>query len=252
MINKKLFAPLFIAAIVVAISIHPGAMVFAESEDGGVSAGANLDIQTRTSTNDREGTRIEATTSLGSDKSDSSETDNEDSHAPTTPKTVHGENSDRSLSQQDQQGDNGNSDTSDEIDVDHQGALDATNTLENSDQVHNRGQLRSFLNHIVKADDRVTGVQVSSTTVLTHYALPAKFMWAIPASISAQVSVGADGSVTITYPWYAFLYSKQDDALKNQLVQAASSTTGGSASTTFSASQQAHLLNEILTALKGD
>lgn len=243
--NKKLLLSLFIATTVAAISVRPGLMVFAESEDGGASSGA--DSQNQIDSGRHGDSRYGTTTPIEGDKSDSNESDAESSRASTTAKTGHGESARHDSNQV---GDRENSDTGTEVDVDHESALDATTTLESSDQVHNRGELRSYLNHLVKNDERVAEVQVSSTTVETRYALPARFMWSIPASIPAQVAVGADGSVTITYPWYAFLYSKQDDAIRNQLLQAASSTTGGGASTTLSASQQAHLLDEILSALK--
>lgn len=135
-----------------------------------------------------------------------------------------------------------------EIEIDHQSALGATSTLSDVNKVTNRGQLRSFLNHVVKADGNIADVTVSSTTVQTRYVLPTKFLGVIPTNLTANVSVGTDGSITIDYPWYAFLFSKKGSELKTQLMNVASTT---SASTTLTASAQAHLLNMVLDVLKG-
>jgi len=244
--NKKRLLSLSAGVAALLLGLYPGAIAFAESEDGGLSVGASL--QTQIETDNHEGSSVGAATSANIKESDSGEVDSEDSHSTATT-TVHREDLQRNSNEQ---GDNENNDDSDEVEVDHDSALQATTTIENSDEVHNRGQLRSFLNHLVKEDDRIADVQVSSTTIETQYSLPARFLWVIPASISAHVSVGTDGSVTITYPWYAFLFAKHDDEIKDQITQAASSTVGASASTTFSAGTQAHLLNLILSVLKGD
>lgn len=225
-------------------AVYPGALALAESENGGINLGAN--IQTNIETDGRGAASLNSTTSADINDSDSGEID-EDTHRVAAPSTMHRESSERNS---DEQGDD--EDDNDEIEVDHDAALQATTTIENSDEVDNWGELRSFLNHVVKEDDRIADVHVSSTSVETEYALPARFLWAIPTNISAQVSVEGDGSVTITYPWYAFLFARHDDELKTQLTQAASSTIGAGASTTLSARTQAHLLNLILSILKGD
>lgn len=223
--NKRRFLSLSAGIMALLFGLFPSAVALAESEHGGVSAGTSL--QTQIETDDHEGVSIGATTSANIRESDS-----EDS--------------------QDDLNEQGDIEDSDEVEVDHDSAFQATTTIENSDKVHNRGELRSFLNHLVKEDDRIANVRVSSTSVETEYSIPARFLWAIPTNISGQVSVGADGVVTITYPWYAFLFARHDDELKAQLTQAASTTVGASASTTLSASTQARLLNLILSVLKGN
>lgn len=142
-------------------------------------------------------------------------------------------------------GDN-DEDEDEDIEVDHDSALHATSTIQSEREVTNRGQLRSFLNHVVKGDDNAQSVVVSSTTVQTTYQLPAKFLWAIPTTLPANVTVNASGTVTVSYPWYGFLYSKKDKELKTELEGVASTT----ASTTLSVSVQAHLINALFSVLK--
>ncbi len=142
---------------------------------------------------------------------------------------------------------NENDQDDNEIKVDQRSAKDSTTTIDVAERVSNRGQLRSFLNHIVKGDDRIADVNVSSTTVETHYKLPARFLWAIPANITANVTINANGSVAVTYPWYAFLFAT-NKGVEDHLN--ASSSTIVSGQTTFSASTQAHLLNSLFTVLK--
>lgn len=165
--------------------------------------------------------------------------------------TSSGENRHESRMKQDDQDENesirANIDDG-EIEIDQDSADNASSTIESPREVTNRGQLRSFLNHVVKSDDRIADVQVSSTTVEAHYALPSKFLWAIPANITADVTVNSNGTVSVTYPWYAFLFAKQGSELQSELSQTA--TSAGVGSTTFSASTQAHLLDLLFAGLK--
>lgn len=237
--HKMRLLPLAAGAAALVFGLYPGAIAFAESGDDGVS------VQARIEAGDQEGVSIDASTSATLKESDSRGRDSEDSRGRSATSSSEREDSARNADEQ------GNDEDSGEIEVDHDSALQATTTIKNSDEVHTNGELRSFLNHLVKEDDRIANVQISSTTIETQYALPARFLWAIPTSIPAHVAVGADGSVTITYPWYAFLFAKHDDEIKTQLTQAASSTVGVSTSTALSADTQAHLLNLLFSILRG-
>ncbi len=223
---------MFAGALALLLSVFPGSTVFAVTAVTGVSATTN--IQVKVGGDDREDVRVNATekTEVKESSDRSSTTTNKDGW---TYKTEQKENDD-----------------GDRIEIDHDGALNATTTVKNPGDVYNRGQLRSFLNHLVKDDGRVASIQVSSTTIQTEYALPARFLGAIPMNLSTHISVGADGSVTVTYPWYAFLFGNRDEKLKDQIAKAASSTPEVGTSVTLSASVQAHLLNLLMSVLKGE
>lgn len=224
---KKIFS-ILIGLVTILFGIYPATSALAKSESESESS-------ITTSVNEN-GSGDELEVKVGVNNQE------ESSHDATTTK-LRGDDSERN-SEKDA------SDTEDtEIEVDHEHALTATSTVEDSGQVHNRGELRSYLNHLMKQDEHISAVNVSSTTVDTQYSLPANFLGAIPAHVQAQVTVGADGAVTITYPWYAFLFAKHDDKLKSALTQVSSEL---SASTTLSASAQAHFLNAIFTILKGE
>ncbi len=138
----------------------------------------------------------------------------------------------------------------DEIDIDQDEAGNASTTISSESKVSNHGQLRSFLNHLLKDNDRISDVHISSTSIDTHYSLPAKFLWTIPVNLTAEVTINSDGSVTIHYPWYSFLYLTKKGDMETKLEAIASSTISANSSTTISASSQAHLLNLLFSNLK--
>ncbi len=135
------------------------------------------------------------------------------------------------------------------IEVRSDAVMDASSTVQNADQVSNDGQLRSYLNHVVKADDRIADVSISSSTVEAHYRLPARFLWAIPASITADVKVNSDGSVAVNYPWYGFLFSMNKSKVDQTLASTTASASAG-VTATFSASMTAHLIDSLFAALR--
>jgi hypothetical protein len=224
--------------LVLAISFLPSLALARDTgeSDEGVSVSVNANAR-----EDGAGVSVNSTTTLGSQRDDAEDSQND---------TRGSEDSvDRSSERQSNNASRESDEDETEIEVDQDSADSASSTVDAPEDVSSHGELRSFLNHMVKSDERIADVHVSSTSVDTHYDMPAKFLWAIPTNITAEVSVGSDGSVTVTYPWYAFLFAKHDSDLAAQLEQAASSTAAGT-STSFSASTQAHLLNLIFSILK--
>lgn len=218
------------------VGLFPAATALAE--DGGVQATSSI--------------HVEMDESGMSGEMDGMHHDGEDASSTASSTKKHHEGGDHeSLKGGEHENDNNQGDENDnEIEIDHGSADEATSTVDKPEEVSNRGQLRSFLNHVLKGDDNINDVHVSSTTIDTHYDVPAKFLWAIPAHVNASVTVNNDGTVSVTYPWYAFLFAKDGD-LNGKLTQAVASSTAN-ASTTISASLQAHLINAIFSILKGD
>lgn len=209
----------FVGALVLATTLLPAAAL---ARDGGDS---------------REGSTVNVSTHIGSDDGIGEVSANS-----TTTATLRNDGEDESIDSGRDSQENDN-----EIEVDKESAHNASTTIDAPEHVSNRGELRSFLNHVVKSDDRISDVRVSSSTIETHYQMPAKFLWTIPMNLTANVSVNSDGSVSVTYPWYAFLFAKHDSDLVAQLQQSAAST---GTTTTLSASAQAHLLNALFSNLK--
>ena len=220
----------FIGVLVLMTGLVP-VLAFARDNEGG---SANVQTTVRVSTDSGEDD-----SEVRDNASGQAETDRE--HSSTT-KRYEGDR--ESLHT------NGSNDDEDsEIEIDQDSATEASSTIEDPEEVSNRGELRSFLNHALKTDEHIGDVHVSSTTVETHYDVPAKFLWSIPMDLTANVVVNADHSVTVTYPWYAFLFATQsglEDKLNNAV--SASSTI---VSDTLSANAQAHLLNLLFSVLRG-
>ncbi len=211
--NKKSnFLQAMVGALVLTLGLLPVAALARDNEGAGASLQVN--VSARVEADDREDLSADSTTTVRMREEDESEIESE---------------------------------IENEIEVDHDSAKSASSTIKTPERVSNRGELRSFLNHIVKGDDRIADVHISSTTIETRYDMPAKFLWSIPTKLTANISIDSEGSVSVKYPWYAFLFAKHDSDLAAQLEQSASTT----ASTSFSANTQAHLLNLIFSILKG-
>lgn len=91
-----------------------------------------------------------------------------------------------------------------------------TGNATSSAAVDTESSLQSYIAATMQADPNVDEVQASSDSVAVLYKVPAKFLGFIPVSVSATTMVGSDGSVTIRYPWWAFLFAT-DDQLKTQI-----------------------------------
>lgn len=240
----------FVGVLVLTIGILPAAAFARDDDNSGSHATGTAVIHVETS--DGEEISVGATTTEGThaedvDENESDNADNADNNdqGKEASSTRHGQDNEHRDTTPRHESDSDDEDAG-EIEIDHDSADNATTTIDAPEHVSNRGELRSFLNHVIKEDDRIADVHVSSTTIETHYEMPAKFLWTIPVNLTAEVSVKNDGSVSITYPWYAFLFAKHRGDIETQLEQSVASTS----STTFSANTQAHLLNLLFLTLK--
>lgn len=129
----------------------------------------------------------------------------------------------------------------------------STVEIEHADKVHNKTDLKHFAETKLKGDENANEVKLSSTTVETAYQTHARLFGFIPMSLNTHVAVNNDGTVSVTFPWYAFFFGTEKDKLQSDLTQAAQTTVGSTtASTTLSAQMQAHLLDSILSTLHMD
>lgn len=230
----------FAGVLILATTFLPAAALAREGEASGVTVSGT--ISTHVETEDGgDGVSSNASTTARvheGDENGTSETNQNDTESNTS-RFNDGEHQSSKSGHESDKNDN-------EIEVDQESADNASTTIDSPEHVSNHGELRSFLNHVVKEDNRISDVHVSSSTIETHYEMPAKFLWVIPMNLTADVSVTSDGSVTITYPWYAFFFAKHKNNLAGQLGQSATST----GTTTLSASDQARLLNLLFSHLK--
>lgn len=228
----------FIGLLIAATGFLPAAALARDNEDSGATLPVNISAPIESEDGGDSVSANSTTTATLRDEGENSDNNKQNKEASSTTRNNGEHRSVESVRTSD--------DTDTEIEIDHDSADNATTTIDTPEQVTNHGELRSFLNHVVKADDHISDVHVSSSTIETHYQIPAKFLWTIPMNLTANVSVASDGSVTVTYPWYAFLFAKHDSTIATQLEQSATST----GTTTLSASAQAQLLNLLFANLK--
>jgi hypothetical protein len=229
----------FVGALILATTLLPAAALARDGEDSGATLPVNISTHIESEDSGDGVSSNSTTTATLQDEGENSDNNNQGEEASSTSRHNEGEHQSIKSGHESDVNDN-------EIEIDQESADTATTTIDAPEHVSNHGELRSFLNHIVKEDSRISDVHVSSSTIETHYEMPAKFLWAIPTNLTADVTVNSDGSVTVTYPWYAFLFAKHDSNLTAQLQQSATST----GTTTLSASVQAHLLNLLFSSLK--
>jgi hypothetical protein len=115
--------------------------------------------------------------------------------------------------------------------------------------------LNAYAKATTASDKNVRKIESSSSSVSLGYFERAHLFGFIPVTVTVVGNVAADGTVSVTYPWYSFLLSTDRDAIQTSLqnrVQAEMTTMmiAPSSSTPFTAVDQAHLLADIRTVLK--
>lgn len=77
-----------------------------------------------------------------------------------------------------------------------------------SHEVRSAAGLESYAAASVRADERLDSVAIADSQMRMTYRKEARFLGFVPGSVRTDVSVDADGQVTVDYPWYAFLFAK--------------------------------------------
>ena len=117
--------------------------------------------------------------------------------------------------------------------------------------------LNLYTKSLQENDRDISNIDVNNDHVIVAYREPAKFLGFIPVSVTANAQVDAEGNVTLHYPWYTFLSSKNDEQLKADLQTRVAEVMGAqggmNAGMTASSSPQsrAELIQALHTALKG-
>lgn len=123
-------------------------------------------------------------------------------------------------------------------------------TVMNAISVSTSADLETYAAAFISNDENVTRIEADGKEVSVWYKQPAKLLGFIPVSVSAEGSVNADGSVDVSYPWYSFLATYDDARLESNLDLAAGSIARAEASSEFSASVQARLIESIRMVMK--
>lgn len=123
-----------------------------------------------------------------------------------------------------------------------------------------KGQLNAYAKALAAADENVEGVEIDKEKVELNYRQKAKFLGFIPVSIRTDVTVNADGSVNVSYPWYSFLMAKNRaevessvEARVTTIILAGGGVSGGAeAAAEFSAETQARVLKTVREILRAN
>ena len=70
---------------------------------------------------------------------------------------------------------------------------------------------------MVAGDTNITNVALSKTSVGITYPVQAKLFGIFPLTLTAHTEIANDGSVSIQYPWYTFLFSSNQAQVETKL-----------------------------------
>ena len=121
--------------------------------------------------------------------------------------------------------------------------------------VRSNADLSAYIATQMKKDNKIQEVQASSGAVTVTYKGPAKFLGFIPASIKATAIADATGNVTISRPWYGFLFSSTDRAelkaaIESQVSAHVDISANARAQAELAADMQAQLVADIHAAMQ--
>jgi len=118
-------------------------------------------------------------------------------------------------------------------------------------EVESDTDLKAYATVLMQADENVSDVSLSEDMVSVRYQQPAELFGFIESSLTVEASVDAQGTVTVSYPWYSFLYST-NKAEVEAAVEAAVPSVSVNTSTGLSASTQAEILEKVHAALQSE
>src|SRR3989344_3384943 len=90
-------------------------------------------------------------------------------------------------------------------------------TVSSPSSVTTQTDLSGYVAAEMKADTNVSSVEATSDSVAVTYKQQAKLFGFIPVIVDATAPVDAGGSVTVSYPWYAFLMVTNKSDLKARI-----------------------------------
>jgi hypothetical protein len=83
-------------------------------------------------------------------------------------------------------------------------------SVTDADAVQTQASLESYAGSLVRDDERLEEAVLEGDTLTVKYRLDADFLGFIPSSIVATAIADATGTVTVVYPWYAFLMNTSE------------------------------------------
>ncbi len=96
---------------------------------------------------------------------------------------------------------------------------DGTAVVSNALDVNSNNSLKSYTAAAMRDDANLDQVSMDDASLNVSYRQPAKFLGFIHTQLATKVHVDDSGAVTVSYPWYSFLFSKSDKAALQQQLQ---------------------------------
>lgn len=127
-----------------------------------------------------------------------------------------------------------------------------------SGQVKTKADLSGFIVAQMQNDANVSAVQASTSAISVTYPQYAKLFGVFPVTVDTTATVNADGTVSISYPWYRFLLSSDDHDLQAKLQSRIStalqtstpSTVNAGAAAQLSLAAQAKLISDMRATMQ--
>lgn len=101
-------------------------------------------------------------------------------------------------------------------------------------RVRSSAGLESYAATTVRDNEKVESIELGEGAMRLQYRKDARFLWLIPSTMKTTITVHADGSVEVRYPWYAFLMSTDESTdelaarIQGEIETIASADTGES------------------------
>ncbi len=127
--------------------------------------------------------------------------------------------------------------------------------------IQDGNDLGEYAKLVVQARPNVTNVDLDGARLTVEYKQPAKFLGLFSTNIGAQAIVDQEKGVTVSLPWYSFLFKKNTKRVRAAIVsgiasdQKAAATISAEAdqgSQALTVQQQARTINVVTSAVNSD
>jgi hypothetical protein len=140
----------------------------------------------------------------------------------------------------------------------------ASGTTLTSAQVVSNADFVAYAQGVLHQNPYIQEIDVDTNSVVVKYAQTASVFGIFPVTMTAQATVGSDGSAAFSYPWYSFVTSSPTDGsslgaplsaeattVLNRQDQASHASEGATWSppNPLSPNEQAKLLSDMIRAL---
>lgn len=135
-----------------------------------------------------------------------------------------------------------------------EGSAEATQIAATS--VRTQAELSGFVASQLVSDENVSRVETSADDVSVTYEQRAHLFGFVPVTVEATATVSADGSIDVSYPWYAFLMTTNEGELEATIEQrvsgsvSAATNASADAAAGFTSTTQAQVIGSIRSAME--